>query len=458
MHKFALAALALVVAFAAVATPAQADEDIREIVRDEIAKYQAQEDDPKTLKVYYDNGLKFKGKEWKGQIFGRLFFDVNFIDDKDYVAASGRLNSPSGTEFRRLRLGTKGQWGNHVAYKLEVDWSGNDVSLKDAYINLLNLRDCVGCGMPNILIGHTFEQFGLEQLTSSKYITFIERSIVTETFSPERSSGILAWDVWRGGQMGYGLGVYANQSGNNSPFHAGDGDANLELHGWAVTGRYWWAPWFDCDCACKRLHVGVSMSYRGDISGGALAGARFRARPGVHTWTHRAINTGIINAENILLYGAEIAWVYGPWSLQAEYMGAEVSGHPGTEDASFWGWYAQASYWLTGECRKYKNGVFKRVDPCCNWLDNDCCCKGGWEIAARYNFVDLVDGAITGGEMTVIEGGVNWHLNPMARIMLNVVWANVDASSGVAALPAISNGMAFDEDIIALTTRFQVDF
>ena len=447
MHKFVIASLAVAVMFAAVATPAQADEDLRAIVREEIAKYQTQDDDPKTLKAYWDNGLKFKGKNWKGQIGGRMFLDVGFIDDGDYVAATGLANSPSYVEFRRLRLFTKGQIGKHVAYKVQLDFAHNEVVIKDAYMDLVNLRDCYGCGFPNIRIGQMFEPFGLEQLTSSKYITFIERSIVTEAFAPERGTGIMAHDVWRGGQMGYALGVFANQTANFSNAHNSSGDANLEDHGWGVTGRFWWAPWFDCNCACKRLHVGVSVSYRTDYAAGN--GVQFRARPGIHGFSHRPVDTGVIDADDALLYGAELAWVYGPWSIQAEYMGAEATGKAANSDGSFWGFYAQASYWITGECRNYKNGTFHRVSPCCDWLDNDCCCKGAWEVAVRYNFLDLDDGIYAGGEMSTIEAGLNWHLNPNARIMWNVVFTNVDRPA------TIRTG---DEDIVGFVTRFQVDF
>ena len=448
--RYIMAALAALFGATIAARPAAADEDIRALVRDEISKHEASasKEDPKALKVTWDNGLKFSGKNFKGKIGGRLMFDVAFIDDADYVAASGRANSPTGTEFRRVRLYTSGEIGKHVGYKVQLDFAGGETELKDVYMDLRNLRDCAGCGFPDFRIGQFKEPFGLEELTSSKYITFIERSIVTEAFAPSRSAGIMAHDNWRGDQMGYQLGVFANQTANFSTAHDANGDSDLETHGWGVTGRYWWAPWFDCNCPCRRLHVGVSASYRTDMD--STARVRFRARPGIHLFSHRAVDTGGLAAEDALLYGAELAWVYGPWSLQAEYMGAEVSGRTGTPDGSFWGFYAQASYWLTGECRNYKQGKFDRVKPCCNWLDNDCCCKGAWELAVRYNFLDLNDGAVLGGEQTVIEAGVNWHLNPNARIMFNVVWANVDALS-VAAAP-------FDEDITAFVTRFQVDF
>ena len=42
----------------------------------------------------------------------------------------------------------------------------------------------------------------------------------------------------------------------------------------------------------KRLHIGVSLSYRGDITAGS--GVRFRARPGIHEFSHRPASTGTL--------------------------------------------------------------------------------------------------------------------------------------------------------------------
>ncbi len=77
-----------------------------------------------------------------------------------------------------------------------------------------------------------------------------------------------------------------------------------------------------------------------------------------------------------------------------------------------------ASYWLTGECRNYKKGKFDRVSPCCSFLANDCC-YGGFEVAVRYDCIDLTDGAIVGGELYYLVVGINWPLNPNARMMLS---------------------------------------
>ena len=72
-------------------------------------------------------------------------------------------------------------------------------------------------------------------------------------------------------------------------------------------------------------------------------------------------------------------------------------------------------------------------------------CKGGpgaWEVAVRYARLDLDDSTVTGGTLDDFTVGLNWHLNPNVRMMLNYVRANLD---GVG-----------DSNIFQ--SRFQIDF
>ncbi len=55
--------------------------------------------------------------------------------------------------------------------------------------------------------------------------------------------------------------------------------------------------------------------------------------------------------------------------------------------------------------------------------------KGTWgalELIARYSNLDLTDGMITGGDVDSISGGLNWYLNPNARLMFNYVHSEYD--------------------------------
>ena len=97
----------------------------------------------------------------------------------------------------------------------------------------------------------------------------------------------------------------------------------------------------------------------------------------------------------------------------------------------------RASYFLTGEHRAYKKsrGVFSRVTPNNSFNPS----KGKWgafEVAARYSYLDLNDGAVNGGEQQDVTVGLNWHLYSNVKLMANYVHADVkDAGSTNANAP-----------------------
>ncbi len=117
--------------------------------------------------------------------------------------------------------------------------------------------------------------------------------------------------------------------------------------------------------------------------------------------------------------GLEGALVQGPWSLQAEYMQARVQRTSGP-DLAFDGWYAFASWFVTGEHRRYnhKRGSFKQIRPKGRY--------GAWELAARYSSIDLADQNVQGGQEDNITLGVNWYVNKNLRFMANYILVNAD--------------------------------
>ena len=149
-------------------------------------------------------------------------------------------------------------------------------------------------------------------------------------------------------------------------------------------------------------------------------------------------------SDDELILGLESALLLDSFSLQGEYMVDEVDQQSGG-DVTMSGWYAQASYFLTGEHRNYSKSTsaFDRIRPNKNFGTESG--SGAWELAARVSQLDLNDTDITSalrGRQTNFTLGTNWYLNPNTRIMLNWVHADVD---GVG-----------DSDSIAM--RFQVDF
>ena len=109
----------------------------------------------------------------------------------------------------------------------------------------------------------------------------------------------------------------------------------------------------------------------------------------------------------------------------------------------FSGGYIQAAYTLTGENRAYdrKGGTLAREyygksGPYSNsyWIRDDDnnlhCGTGAWEIAARYDYVDLNDGVganrINGGVFNGYTLGLNWYLNTNFNVMFDYVYDQRD--------------------------------
>ncbi|MGI9592632.1 MAG: porin [Myxococcota bacterium] len=140
-----------------------------------------------------------------------------------------------------------------------------------------------------------------------------------------------------------------------------------------------------------------------------------------------------------------------PSRFQTEYTNSWVQGARGQRDLHFWGLYAYASYFLTGEHRPYElgKGRFGRLKPKKNFNPF----KGGWgawEIAARYSYLDLDDRNIRGGTLWDVTAALNWYLYPNFRWMLNYVHGDVRRR--------ITRGQSIRGAADIVQTRFAMDF
>ncbi|MDJ0521989.1 MAG: porin [Planctomycetota bacterium] len=444
MRKHLILALGLVLAVA-LAAPAQADDDLRATIRDEISKWSEANDD-NTFKVHWHNGLMLTSKNVRMRIGGRMHIDHWFVDDDDFVANGfNDEDYESGVEWRRLRLKNSGVLYDHVEWSLSVDFQEPDEpELRDAYIGLVNLRECFGCAFPNIRVGHQKVPFSLAYLTDSNCRQFMEMPAAVETFIYEpRRWGITIHDSFMGGQLNYAFMYFLTEDVEREQQFEFDNDESDD-DGYGFAGRITYTPWYDCECSCRRLHVGAGFMAWEDITQTDFDRDGY-SRVGN---TPNLINADV-PAEGFFAWNVELALIYGPFSLQGEYISVDVDA-PASGDPTFTSWYAQAGYWLTGECRGYSRGVHTCTPPCCNFLDNDCCCYGGLEVAVRYDFVDLNDGAINGGELTNFVVGINWHLNPNARVMIN--WFSTSAES------SINQRIGFDESYTGVGVRLQVNW
>jgi phosphate-selective porin OprO/OprP len=337
----------------------------------------------------------------------------------------GPLEITNATEFRRARFYFSGLVYSNVEFKLQLDFAGGITTFKDVYIGFRNIP-VVG----NIRVGHVKEPFRLEALTSSKYITFMERSL-SISVSQERNNGILLFNEFADDKIGAQIGLFRNSNaiGNNKK-------AN---NSYALTGRISGIPYQNSENR-RYAHIGVGYSNRQNDDNTFL----YSSRPETHLG-EKYLSTGIIeDVAKINLINFEAIYAAGPLSFQAEYMLTNLNMKDATsvDNYKFNSSYGQISYFFTGEHRKLKSSYdgFGRVKPNKNFGKDKG--AGAWEVALRYSDADFNSKDILGGEQQDITLGVNWYLNPVTRVMLNNVFANIKD---------VGNVNVFE-------VRFQIDF
>ena len=389
---------------------------------------EAKEPDPKTMRVYWSSGLRLKSNDgnYSLKIGGRIMNDWA-IYSTDSDAPDDFRSIGDGTEFRRARLYMEGEVYKNIKYKAQYDFGGQDADFKDVYIELKKIPS-----LGNLRIGHFKEPMSLEQLTSSKYITFMERSLA-DTFVQGRNTGFQIANTFADRRATAAVGVFRDVGDSGNGFGK-NSDYNL-------TARITGLPWYE-DKGKRLLHLGFGYTHEFRDKDSDI---RFRSRPEAHLGP-RFVDTGKFKAESIDYFNPEVAAVYGPFSIQGEYVFSEVNDSNKGGDLSFDGAYIYASVFLTpGDYRRYKtsSGAFDRVKPArdLSWSGGG---YGALEAAFRYSHLDLTDGMVQGGTLGNFTAGLNWYLNPNVRFMLNYVHADQQHPHD------------FSADIVQM--RAQVDF
>jgi len=392
---------------------------------------------PDSLLLYTSDGsgkLRFESGDGdvEGRIGGRIMFDhtAGGIDD-DVNPTTGPMED--GTEFRRTRLFTEGTLYD-IGYKFQIEFAG-DPDITDMYLEFPS-----PVPSSNIKVGKFKEDLSLVERTSSKYITFMARPLLTE-FTGGRDLGVRLGGGAVGGDLNYGVGVYRATVDDALGTSQGDGE-------YKGTARVTYVPWSQ-DENRKLVHVGASGSVA-SLNSERPPDEQIEEshEPEVHL-APDFVDTGPLDAERTTQLGLESALVYNSFSVQAEFLQKKYGLDTGGSDPTFGSWYVAGSYFLTGEHRPYDGGAFGRVQPVENFRAGDDGGPGAWQIAARYSTMDLTDSGIVGGEVDTVTLGVNWYLNPSVRIMANYVLANVDDAAG--------NPNA-DGDGHFVTMRVQLDF
>jgi phosphate-selective porin OprO/OprP len=330
---------------------------------------------------------------------GRIMYDMAVWGDS--------IMNNAGAEFRRVRFYNSGKLYENVKYKLQLDFSGGEISFKDVWIEL-NKLPLQG----SLRVGHLKEPLRLEAITSSKYITFMERGLPI-AMSPERNTGAM-YHTNIGKKLSLQTGVF-----RKSDDFGNDKNASNNI---SITSR---ATFLALNDRNRLLHLGIAHSKRKNNNKTYSFSSRAENHLG-----NKLISVNKEQVNHINIFSGEMSYVNGPISLQAEALQTTINVVPEIERSftinhEIMSYYGQVSYFITGEKRSYKSSLagFGKINPKNNYGKNG---WGAFEIAARFSAIDTQkDGSLE--DLTI---GLNWYLNPNTRIMLNYVMGEMENELG----------------------------
>lgn len=353
---------------------------------------------------------------------GRLQLDTAAVAAPDGISDEGL---GLATEIRRAFLGAEGSLPGNFGYRIEADIANSSIDLTDVFLTYRPSSSFT------LTVGQHKPFSGLEELTSDLFTSMLERAAFNSAFGFERRVGLSG--AYSSGDLLVQAGVFSDNaedlldSTNNS---------------YSLDGRVVFSP----KVGAGRLHLGASAHYR-DLND-ADDVVRYRARPFTHTTDVRLVDTGEFSATGERNFGAELAYVQGPFHATAEaHMMTAL--RPGLANPTFWGGYVEVGMLVTGgDTTAYRGGVYDRIRPANPVSEGGI---GAIQLNARYDRIDLIDGRIVGGIQDVLGFSAIWMPTDYVRFLINYghLWLTD------AAVPAESF-RDYQADTVGV--RAQVDF
>jgi phosphate-selective porin OprO and OprP len=363
----------------------------------------------------------------------------------------------SGNNFRRARFGFDGTAFGDWSYQFIYDFGGSGTeasTISTAYIQYN------GLGPVHIRAGAFPPPESLDDATSAADLPFLERAQPTD----------LARSVAGADGRDAAAVFYYDDNAFASAAYTGGvvGDAANFDEQQAFVGK-----------AAYRFNFGdnTNLVLGADVTdvfkfadaaagGNSPTALRLRERPelNVDSESIRLIDTGSIVADSYTEWGLEAAGNLQNFYGQGGYFNYDVDRHQpttpaGLPDPSFHGWYAQASWVLTGESKQYRPdlGAYSSPKPAQNFTFGNGG-WGAWEVAARYSDLDLnykdgdaglatPVGGVRGGDQRIWSTGINWYPNQVIRFLLDYQHVNVSRLS--------STGTSLDGTLDDVSLRLQ---
>lgn len=352
----------------------------------------------------------------------------------------------SGSNFRRAQLGFVGTAWKDWAYNFTYDFGGNGTEkngyIYSAYIEYDGLKPF------GARIGAFAPPAGIEDATGSADLIFLERPASVDIArniagSPSRE-GV---SLFAQGDDYLVSVAYTGKKVTDAATYDSQ-EALVTRASWLAvkSGDFNWLLDANYSRVFKLADIAPGLNSPNTFS--------FSNGPELAVDVSKTINTGSIDARAVDQWGLETAANYGALYAQGGYFHYEITRRTALPNPDFSGWYALATWSLTGESRRYDpvTASFRGLKP-----DHPLGTAGGYgafELAARYSHTDLdyqpllstAAGGVKGGVQDVWTAGLNWY--PTAGLRFALDYSNIQVNH--------VNSAASDISANAIALRSQV--
>jgi phosphate-selective porin len=413
----------------------------------------AQDSAGSPVDVFWKDGLRFisRDKNIEAHVGGRIVLHGRTVFDRPDDTTAPLRSVPDSVFFREAYLEADAKIYKEFGVKVQADFRTGTINqttgaapssvqgnLKDGYISWKRWDEF------NLRLGQFYEPISYEDQTSFRFIDFAERSVMNRLLTG-REAGIEFRGSIDKGLLSYRL-MLANGAALLNDQGRGVVDREDEKQ---VAGRLMIRPLRPVgEPLLAGLELGIGGSIE-DVDSLPVTGFDLSTTElsvlyldSTGAGTFDGLRTRIM---------PQISWELGPVLLRGEYLIRKDEFDdttPAFVDSALEssGWYAYATWLVTGETKKAET----RVTPTGEW--------GAVELGLRFARIEI-DNAFDNGlaaavgnseKVTSVTVGVNWWVRSNIRVTLNAVREDYD------------DKLQFDtreEDTLwGLIARAQIDF
>jgi phosphate-selective porin OprO/OprP len=374
---------------------------------------------PLVLPLSYQDNTKWN--RWETKWVSGIFLAAVVLDrqrwfsrDGDSRQQVGSLSEFDGGEIRGFRVGAAGTlnfkrpWVYTIFAATHAFDKGFDSERDDDFTFFDYRLDIPLPANTTLSVGKQKEPISMERIMSMTFLPMQERSAVADALLPSRNFGIVLSGTALGQRMSWAGGAFNDWIDHGESF-----DDNASQ----LVGRVTGLP-FVSDDEGNLVHLGLGVRYTN-----AKEGLLGQTEPEFNN-APLFVETGLMEADDSLLFDLEASWRAGPFWLAGEYVVTDLDS-PALGDPSFDGYHVTASWAFSGEMRSYnrRSGIFNQLPVSRSVYEGG---WGAWELGLRWSELDLTDGVVEGGELQVASVGVNWWLSPIFNVNFNYRHVNLD--------------------------------